>query len=30
MGLETIQRKENEITKHISNSYNEYNEMQGF
>jgi hypothetical protein len=30
MGLETIQRKENEITKHIFNSYNEYNEMQGF
>ena len=29
MGLETIQRKENEIRKHISNSYNEYKDFEG-
>jgi hypothetical protein len=28
MGLETIQRKENEIRKHISNSYNEYKDFE--
>jgi hypothetical protein len=30
MGLETIQRKENEVTKHIFNSYNQYNEYKDF
>jgi hypothetical protein len=30
MGLETIQRKENEVTKHIFNSYNQYNECKDF
>jgi hypothetical protein len=29
MGLETIQRKENEIRKHISNGYNEYKDYEG-
>ncbi len=29
MGLETIQRKENEIGKHISNGYNEYKDFEG-
>ena len=29
MGLETIQRKENEIRKHISNGYNEYKDFEG-
>jgi hypothetical protein len=29
MGLETIQRKENEIRKHTSNGYNEYKEFEG-
>jgi hypothetical protein len=29
MGLETIQRKENEIKKHISNGYNEYKDFEG-
>ena len=29
MGPETIQRKENEIRKHISNSYNEYKDFEG-
>ena len=28
MGLETIQRKENEIRKHISNGYNEYKDFK--
>ena len=29
MGPETIQRKENEIRKHISNGYNEYKDFEG-
>jgi hypothetical protein len=29
MGLETVQRKENEIRKHISNGYNEYKDFEG-
>ena len=29
MGLETIQRKEDEIKKHISNGYNEYKDFEG-
>src|SRR5918993_3908337 len=29
MGLEIIQRKENEIKKHISNGYNEYKDFEG-
>jgi hypothetical protein len=29
MGLENIQRKENEIRKHISNGYNEYKDFEG-
>ena len=29
MGLETIQRKENEIGKHIFNGYNEYKDFEG-
>jgi hypothetical protein len=29
MDLKTIQRKENEIRKHISNGYNEYKEFEG-
>jgi hypothetical protein len=29
MGLETIQRKENEIRKHTSYGYNEYKEFEG-
>lgn len=29
MGLETIQRKENEIGKHIFNGYNEYKNFEG-
>ncbi|CAN5319707.1 hypothetical protein BH18THE2_BH18THE2_40380 [soil metagenome] len=29
MGLETIQRKDNEIGKHIFNGYNEYKDFEG-
>ena len=29
MGLETIQRKENQSRKHIFNSYNEYKDFEG-
>jgi hypothetical protein len=29
MGLETIQRKENEIGKHIPNGCNEYEDFEG-